>query len=436
MKLNLKEYKFRASKSLLLILTLALLIRVLITFFIFNDSDPVGDTQYHLYAVNIAEGKGFLIDNFPEIEAGETVWSTGLDVLYSFKPPLYPFFLASIYSVFGPNFIIVRIIQAILGTLTCLVVFHIAKKIFDEKVGLIAALILALYPYHIWQGTRISDIALFSFLLALSLLSLCNVAERASCKNLVLSGVFIGLAILCRSNMIAFIPFIALWLWLLFFRTKTLAVKSISLIYVFIILTLLPWIIRNHIVHEQPVFLGTNGGYTFWQAHNQYTEKYIKRRSDLDPIVSKEKLNWEARGVYDLSESDRDRWFFKEGFKFISDHPLDAVKLAWLKFLSLWSWRLYPSSEGKIKNITYTFTYGPMLILALISIVFTLNRWRKTSLLLFLFLSFSILYAVFYGKTIYRAPLDPFLFIFSAYLMKKIWIKIKNPFISRHLFTI
>ena len=414
------------SKLLLFMLAIAFLIRIGIAFFIIDNSKPVGDIQYDMYALNIADGKGFRIDNLLSVKGNETPGSFGLDTVFSFKPPLYPLFLAAIYTIWGRNFLVVGIIQAFLGTLTCLIIFQIGKMIFDEKIGLISALIFALYPYHIFQGTQVTDTTLFVFLTVLSILYLYKVTERSISRNTVIIGIIIGLAILCRPNMLSFIPFVAIWLWISFFPNKALALKTITIIFTFIILTVLPWTIRNYLVHRELVLLGTNGGYTFWQANNQFTGKYIKMRSDLDPIAFNEDINWREKGVHELSEVEQDKWFYREGMRFIYNHPFDFIRLSGLKFLSLWSWYLYPSSESKLKNAIYTLTYGPLLVLAIAGIMLTYNRWKQTSLLLFLFLSFTILYMVFYGKTIYRSPLDPFLCIFSAYALKEIWIRIKK----------
>lgn len=421
-----KNANIQALRILFSILTMALLIRIGIAFLTIDHSEPVGDIQYDMYAINILDVKGFRIDNLLSAKGTETPGSFGLDTLYSFKPPLYPLFLAAIYATLGRNFLVVGIIQAFLGTLTCLIVFRIGKIIFDEKIGLISALMLALYPYGIFQGIRITDTTLFVFLTTLSILYLYKITQKPTIRNNIISGITIGLAVLCRPSIVPFIPFIALWLGISFFHNKTRTLKTIAIVFAFVILTVLPWTIRNYLVLGQPVLFGTNGGYTFWQANNQFTEKYIRMRSDLDPIAFNEGINWREKGIHGLSEVEQDRWFYREGIKFIYDHPFDFIKLSGLKFLSLWNWYLYPSSESKLKNAFYTFSYGPMLILAIVGMMLTYDRWKKTLLLLFLFFSFTILYVIFYGKTIYRFPLDPFLFIFSAYTLLEMWSKIKK----------
>ena len=48
----------------------------------------------------------------------------------SYRAPGYPWFLAGIYAVFGPVPLAVRIIQVLLGTRTCLLLFLMARELF------------------------------------------------------------------------------------------------------------------------------------------------------------------------------------------------------------------------------------------------------------------------------------------------------------------
>ena len=65
--------------------------------------------------------------------------------------PLYPFFLALIYRIFGHNFVAVGIIQAIIDSLSCIFLYLISIKIFKKKsIGLLASFIYAGY-WMAWQ---------------------------------------------------------------------------------------------------------------------------------------------------------------------------------------------------------------------------------------------------------------------------------------------
>jgi 4-amino-4-deoxy-L-arabinose transferase-like glycosyltransferase len=86
---------------------------------------------YHLLASHLAHGNGFSWD-------GEN--------LTSYRMPGYPAFLAAIYAGFGQNFLVVRLVQALLGSLLCLPIFALARQALGDRLALLAALGVAVHP--------------------------------------------------------------------------------------------------------------------------------------------------------------------------------------------------------------------------------------------------------------------------------------------------
>jgi 4-amino-4-deoxy-L-arabinose transferase-like glycosyltransferase len=62
----------------------------------------------------------------------------GHDVFY--QAPLYPYFLGLVYTVFGRDLLIVRIVQAILGASSCVLVGYAANRLFLDRAGVVAGL--------------------------------------------------------------------------------------------------------------------------------------------------------------------------------------------------------------------------------------------------------------------------------------------------------
>src|SRR5262245_60716193 len=75
------------------------------------------------------------------IAAGDWV---GTDVFY--QAPLYPYFMGAIYAAAGHDVLSIRVCQAILGSISCALVAHAAWRLFSRRAGVIAGLLLALYP--------------------------------------------------------------------------------------------------------------------------------------------------------------------------------------------------------------------------------------------------------------------------------------------------
>src|SRR3972149_736591 len=82
-----------------------------------------------------ASGRGFVLDN------GEDT---------AFWPPGYALALSSVYVLFGSGLTVAKLFNAVLGALTVLPAYGIGAAVFSPRAGLAAALVLALYPGHIF----------------------------------------------------------------------------------------------------------------------------------------------------------------------------------------------------------------------------------------------------------------------------------------------
>lgn len=80
--------------------------------------------------------------------AGEP-WSTTWEYLFGsvmYADSGYPFFLTVIYKIFGPVVIIPRIINALLSSWTCLLVYRLSSRTFGEEVGRLAGIMMVFMP--------------------------------------------------------------------------------------------------------------------------------------------------------------------------------------------------------------------------------------------------------------------------------------------------
>ena len=67
-----------------------------------------------------------------------------------YRPPLYGLFLAGMYRTFGHNLVLVRIVQAIMGTITCYLIYVLGSKMGEVVIGLFAAGLFAIYPLFVF----------------------------------------------------------------------------------------------------------------------------------------------------------------------------------------------------------------------------------------------------------------------------------------------
>jgi 4-amino-4-deoxy-L-arabinose transferase-like glycosyltransferase len=101
------------------------------------------------------------------------------------SPALYIYLLLPFQAIGGMSIYTTRLPAAVLGVFTVLAVYFVGRRLFDEKIGLLAALFLALNPWHIQQSRWGHEASVASLLglapLALMLLANLPVSDT---KNL------------------------------------------------------------------------------------------------------------------------------------------------------------------------------------------------------------------------------------------------------------
>ncbi|MBI4000073.1 MAG: glycosyltransferase family 39 protein, partial [Candidatus Omnitrophica bacterium] len=194
------------------------------------------------------------------------------DKLYAIRTPLYPFFIAIIGKWTHFSVVAFVIVQALISTLTVVVVYKIAAR-FNSKAAFLSALLYALYPYSLFHDTQLQENVLYNFLSLMSVWSLLVSVEKN--KNLLffLSGSALGFCVLTRASHLVHTFFLIIFLFYKLRKNVKKVLVPISLILLGLLLTLSPWIIRNKRVVGSFTITSLTGG-TLAEAHNEFTFLY------------------------------------------------------------------------------------------------------------------------------------------------------------------
>jgi tetratricopeptide (TPR) repeat protein len=155
----------------------------------------IGDAEaYHLWARRIAGGD----------------W-VGQGVFY--QAPLYPYFLAVVYRVFGDSLTVVRLIQAGIGAASCALIAAAGMALFG-RAGAIAGLGLAIYPSAIFLDGLADKSSLVTFFTAalLALLALSPKRAARPMRRWLGAGAILGLLALTRENALVLAVPVLLWI--------------------------------------------------------------------------------------------------------------------------------------------------------------------------------------------------------------------------------
>jgi 4-amino-4-deoxy-L-arabinose transferase-like glycosyltransferase len=97
-------------------------------------------------------------------------------------------------------YLLTRIFSAVLGALTVLPVYLTGKKLFNERVALVAALTFAIMPFHIWHSHySLPDVPMV-FFMSWGVYFAAKLLTDSDLSTYLLSGFFIGLSASTKYN--------------------------------------------------------------------------------------------------------------------------------------------------------------------------------------------------------------------------------------------
>lgn len=97
--------------------------------------------------------------------------------------------------------------SAVFGVLTVFLLFLLGRRLFDEKVGLVAALLLAACALHIQNSRFLAVDITLTFAVLFSMLQFLRVSDDGKLRSFLVAGAAIGLAAACKfSAMPLFLP--------------------------------------------------------------------------------------------------------------------------------------------------------------------------------------------------------------------------------------
>jgi len=164
------------------------------------------------------------------IAAGEWL---GHEVFY--QAPLYPYMLGVIYAIAGRHLLLVRLVQALIGSASCALLALAAARLVSRRAGIAAGLMLALYaPAIFFDGLlQKSVLDVFFVCLALWLMSTTINAEPAEPAEPKRSSLRVQRVLRSTSS-----P----WLWLGLTMAGLALTRENALVFIVVILA---WIVVN-----------------------------------------------------------------------------------------------------------------------------------------------------------------------------------------------
>jgi len=326
------------------------------------------------------------------------------------RGPVYPVFVAVAGSP-----VAVKVVQAILDSMTCLLVWWLARFTLRASrstlhAPLWASWLWAIYPFAIWRVAFLNKEVLLAFLLAgyvcLQLIALRN----GKIWPWLAAGGILGLINLCKPMFLPWPIFFAAFAW-----WNRVPPARVALLVLGMLALIVPWTVRNWRVTDGE-FLPVateRGGVTTFVGNYQPTLGLWEGPGDL-------KARWMA--AVDLIELrhvgastvEMDRVFYRAAWQQMISNPSKALEMAVRKCGRFW----FLSAAQRERKISFVIQIA-WLLLAGIGL-WQLRPWSaQTRLLVTLILYGMLLHAISYADLRFCLPLMPFLCVLGATMFQR-----------------
>ncbi|MEI6127422.1 MAG: glycosyltransferase family 39 protein, partial [Pseudomonadota bacterium] len=351
---------------------------------------------------------------------------------FSFFPPLNFFFIAGFLYAGSGNIIVPLVGLAAVGWLTVVVVYLLADMLFGRKAALVAAGMCGLYPNSIFYGMNFYSETLATFWIALTFLMIVKYFTSSRCLYLLPAGIFWGLASQTRGGLHYFAIFICLTILMQYRMRTAKALCGQATLFLSAVLGTIFFIGTIAAPIQECASLNSKSGIgSAIHGANRITTScsdYGDIRGNIFYEINRCKERWpEKSQLYsdDIMQLGAVQICTKM-LAFIAEEPAMYIKNAFLKLSCFWSPNQFLMHYIKTK-LYYKNTICVETLCLMISIVSVVifcggigGLFLSSEPLRLVFALFIIFYCalIFFtvGNTKLRAPLEPFLIMYSAHL--------------------
>jgi tetratricopeptide (TPR) repeat protein len=358
------------------------------------------------------------------------------------QPPLYPYFLAALFTVVGTRMAVIYAVQSAIGALSCVLLYLVGRRIFGERAGICAALIAGLYGPLVYFDAQPLIPFLHIFLVLLGILFLLRAAgipelSPAPRRDWLLGGVSWGLAAIATPNILLAVPVIAVWA---FRRARAAPAVPLALLLAGVAAPVLSVTARNLAVAGDLVLISSNGGINFFIGNNPDFERTIRIR----PGGEFERLAQEPENLGIVSASGRSRYFTARALRFLGSYPGQALRLYGRKIRDLLAGREIPRNQELYRyresssllaallwRFGIAFPFGVVAPLALGGACLRSGRSVGGRSLLLLFAAvYAVSILLFFPAARYRLPLVPVAVLFAGHLLAAVRVAWRRPLVA------
>ena len=436
----LKELYEREWFVMLLIFAFSLLIKVVYLFFLRNS--PTFDS--------------LMLDAFTHFNWAEQLVNNRFsDPHEFFRAPVYPYFLAIMLALIGKNFFLLHLVQFIIGSLSNVLVYKIAGRLFDKPTALLASFLCACSWILIYFEGEFLIPVLYIFWILLLFFFLTR-PQPCSLKNLACASVTFVLALYTRPNILLFLPLFLLWIG---YQSRTIeriewasTFRRIGVVCVVIGIGMSLFAIRNRVMTGTTAWLPSQGGINFhignslaangreavsFPGHDSTAppEELRDHPFFLDSVwLSYTRQAFEETGRI-LNQSEVSSHWLRKALSDIQQDPARWIGLMFRKTYYFLNATEIPSNQpliaywnhysGPLKFLQFN-AFGVLLCLFVVDILINRRNWKRYLLVYAFMAAYAVSVILFFVTARFRIPLLPFLIMFASHAAIFLFVKGKS----------
>ncbi len=385
-------------------------------------------------------------------------------------PPLYPMFLGLLCKFLGSGIGMLKVVQAIIGSMSCVLVYFIARQAFEERlVATVASVACCLCGTMIFLDGQLLSSNLDVFLQLLAVWALLSAAQQGRMGRWWFAGMCLGLCAINRGGILLFVPLAVVWAYaharwwpvpspadgapvLRFpFWRKAVALVVPVAVLVFPVswhnatydpigpgnLPPLPRVVidgpspasvtLSRMASGEFTSLATYVGVNFYLG-NHWADRHLNDPNHPECFSHYGEVLRQPAEEGVTSASGQSRYLIRKTLDDIRDEPGDFLKLAWLKLSQLVNGNERPRNSNiyafrqhsallsvLLWKKVVAFPSGLIIPLGLLGIVVGCRDWRRRFPLLALLAAQAVFILCFFVTARYRLPCLPFLAMFAAF---------------------
>jgi hypothetical protein len=415
----MKDALRKAATSLLLIVVAAVVARSLFAWFEARQISAQAlsvvpfQTETGHIAYSISSGKGF---SSPfQRDTGPTAWLA----------PVYPYFLAGIFKLFGVytlrSFLVALFLNILFSAGACVPIFYAGNRIAGLGVASAAAWLWALFPNAVIIPFEwIWDTSLSALLVAILVWATLALKEFGRVRDWCLYGFLWGIALLTNPAIATLCPVLLAWAA---YRNRGSAsgwFARPALAAGIIVLCCVPWTIRNYVQFHKFIPLRSNFAFELYIGNNEnYDEQHRFRPGAI--TQDREILRYLHMGETAFMEEEK-----RKAIAFIAAHPRTELWLVSERFVDFWMGTASPLAafrQADSARLVFVLVCNDLAPLCMIlGIVVLLAKKNAYALpIVAIPALFPLLYYVTHTSLRYRHPIDPVVLLLAAIGVHGIW---------------